>query len=123
MACGILARSPNHRTAREFPISSKFNLRVLCVELCLQQTMNTHFEQVVPSISWGKRVPGQTADAPRWTDAQYVRCPTQLPRPWDSLIRKGYDIRAQLPPFSGHRGRASLNSYPRVQPPTWVPFL
>lgn len=81
---------------------------------------------MVPSLSWGKCVPGQTADTPRWTDAQHTRCSTQLPRPWGGIIRKGYHIRAQPPPlpgprarvikWPGHRGRVSPNDRTRVQP-------
>lgn len=96
--------------------------------------MSTHcFEQASSSISWGKRVPGQTADAPRWTDVQHAKCFTQLPWPWSRLIRKGDHIRAQPPPFSGtrakvisqpgHREKASLNGCPRVSPHPGLVFI
>lgn len=82
----------------------------------------------MPSSSWGKCVPGQTAGTPKRTDAQHARCFTQLPRPRNSFIGKGRRrIAVQPPAFSGCtariakwrglRGRASLSDRPRAQPP------
>lgn len=79
--------------------------------------MNKHsFKQTLPCISWGRCVPGQTADAPGRTDAQHTRCFTQTASSGrgTTLQRSLLPSRAAQP---GLRGRASLSDRPGAQPP------
>lgn len=71
-------------------------------------------------------MPGQTADAPKWTDAQHARCSTSCLGPGTASSGRGTTLECSLLPLglqhqgnrkAGFRGKASLNDCPGVQPP------